>query len=163
MGFLLLLSHQDEITKPIILDFGTGNKRRRINISEYSQVHSKVFRDALLGFHSFTGCDSVSCFAGKGKLKPLKIMQQNHEILFSDFGRSVELSDDMIDQLETYVCKMYGKTSASSVNKVRYDIVRQRLGAGCSNEPLSCHKGIDLSHLPPCRSSLHKHIKRANY
>lgn len=126
-------------------------------------MYSKIFHDALLGFHSFTGCDSVSCFAGKGKIKPLKLMQQNHEMLFSDFGRSAELSEYMMGQLETFVCKMYGKTSTSSVNKVRYDIVRQRLSAGCRDEPLSSHKGVDLSLLPPCRSSLEKHMKQANY
>ena len=29
---------------------------------------------ALLGLHAFTGCDSVSSFAGIGKVKPLKIL-----------------------------------------------------------------------------------------
>ena len=28
----------------------------------------------LTGLHAFTGCDTVSAFYGKGKIKPLKIM-----------------------------------------------------------------------------------------
>ena len=27
-----------------------------------------------IGFHSFTGCDRISVFAGGGKVKPLKLM-----------------------------------------------------------------------------------------
>ena len=30
--------------------------------------------EALISFHTFTGCDTVSDFVGKGKLKALKIM-----------------------------------------------------------------------------------------
>ena len=30
-----------------------------------------------LGLHAFTGCDSVSCFGGKGKVKPIKILEKS--------------------------------------------------------------------------------------
>ena len=29
---------------------------------------------SFIGFHSFTGCDRISVFAGGGKVKPLKLM-----------------------------------------------------------------------------------------
>ena len=32
------------------------------------------FSDALLGMHAFTGCDTVSAFAGRGKIGALKLL-----------------------------------------------------------------------------------------
>lgn len=34
---------------------------------------------ALPGLHSFTGCDTVSTFAEKGKISALKLMQKNRK------------------------------------------------------------------------------------
>ena len=64
--FLLLLAFNDVIQKQLILDTGTGNKRRQIDISKLFSSFSKQLKDALLGLHAFTGCDSTSAFAGKG-------------------------------------------------------------------------------------------------
>lgn len=36
-------------------------------------------RSALLGLHSFTGCDSVSAFAGTGKVKPFEMLINKKE------------------------------------------------------------------------------------
>ncbi|KAI0221958.1 hypothetical protein LSAT2_026795, partial [Lamellibrachia satsuma] len=33
--------------------------------------------EALMGLHSLTGCDVTSCFIGKGKVKPITLLEAN--------------------------------------------------------------------------------------
>ena len=53
---------------------GSGGSRRIINISQLSTKYNKNQCNTILGLHIFTGCDSVSTFKGKGKVKPLSLM-----------------------------------------------------------------------------------------
>ena len=60
------------------------NIKQNLNLSGTSK---ESLLDALIGFHSFTGGDITSAFAGRGKIKPLMIMVKNkdhieHIILF---------------------------------------------------------------------------------
>ena len=43
----------------------------------YKQWNSIDACRALIGMHAFTGCDTVSAFAGKGKAKALKSLLSN--------------------------------------------------------------------------------------
>ena len=62
---------------------GTGSKRRIIDknaagddIFDYQNQTSSSKNDllkGLIGFHCFMGCDTLSSFAGRAKLKPLKL------------------------------------------------------------------------------------------
>ena len=164
--FLLLLSFNKLIDKPLIFDTGTGNKRRKINITNISEKMGKPLCDAILGLHAFTGCDSTSCFAGKGKIKALTMLHKDSKLvdLFAKFGTSECITDSDIAELEAFVCKLYGKPSYTKVDKVRYDTVRQRFKSG-SSTPLTNTDGIDLSQMPPCRKVLllQLHIQRANF
>jgi hypothetical protein len=53
---------------------------------------------ALLGLHGFTGCDTISAFSGKGKVKPLQLMLKNDVYcdLFASLGTEPELPEDLI-------------------------------------------------------------------
>ncbi|GFR91613.1 DNA damage-inducible protein DIN7 [Elysia marginata] len=115
--------------------------------------------DALFGVHAFTGCDTTSCFAGKGKLRALNIIQKEEDlkVLFSKFGTSLVVSYDDCLLLESFVCILYGKTLHTGVNKVRYDIVRQRFKG--KKGSISCNGGK----MPPCSQVSLLHIKRANF
>ena len=44
----------------------------------------------LLGFHAFTGCDTVISIAGKGKSKAFKVLRShpNHVSAFKSLGES---------------------------------------------------------------------------
>ena len=57
--------------------------------------------------------------------------------------------------LEKFVCSLYGEKHLSSVNRVR-KIIFWRSYSRDNNV-------IDLSLLPPCQTSLERHIRRANY
>ena len=52
---------------------------------------------ALIGMHAYTGCDTVSAFAGKGKAKALKLLSKNKKIqdTFLKLGQEWDLSPDL--------------------------------------------------------------------
>ena len=65
------------------------------------------------------------------------------------------LSQQVIDSLEKFVCCLYGEKHIESVNEARKRIFWKNFERD--------EKVTDLSLLPPCKSSLEKHILRANY
>ena len=66
--------------------------------------------EAMPGFHSFMGCNYTPAFCGRGKLSPLKILQQHKDIqqAFVSIGKEDTVSDEVVLQLDKFVCKMYG-------------------------------------------------------
>ena len=74
---------------------------------------------ALVGVHAYTGCDTVSAFAGKGKAKALKLLSKNKEIqdTFFKLGQEWDLSPDLMNKLEAYTSLLYApKTSSTKIN-----------------------------------------------
>ena len=161
---LLVLYFATEMSKPLFLQTGTGYHRRLINISVLAEMHDKSVIRAILGFHAFTGCDTTSAFLQRGKMKPLKIMKAKPQFLlaFEALGVNDAVGANLLSDLEQFVCFMYGKPTYSDVNKLRFDMVRQRFQTGSGNV-LTNSDGINFSLLPPCRSTLLMHIKRVNY
>ena len=58
----------------------------------------------LLGFHAFTGCDTVSSFAAKGKLKLFKVLlsHPNHVSAF----KSLEQSSNIVEGARICLCNV---------------------------------------------------------
>lgn len=109
---------------------------------------------ALIGFHAFTGCDTVSAFAGRGKLNALKQMraEQAHQEAFAQLGESWEVSPELFEKIQRFTCQMYiSPTKTWQVNKLRYQLFYAKCG-----EVESCQ-------LPPCEDSLYMHVLHANY
>ncbi|KAK3723346.1 hypothetical protein RRG08_059135 [Elysia crispata] len=77
------------------------------------------------------------------------------------FGTSTTVSRNDCLKLESFVCKLYGKTSCTSVDKARHDIVRQRFKR--KKGAILCNGGLDLCQMPPCSQVLSLHILRANF
>jgi hypothetical protein len=63
----------------------------------------------MLGFHAFTGCDTVSSFAGN----------PNHVSAFKSLGESSTIREGVLEILEDFVCALYGG-DGSNVNEIRY-------------------------------------------
>ena len=74
--FVLFLSFADKINKIMIFDTGTRNKRRQVDLSSLASSMSSSLREAILGLHAFTGC-----FAGKGKVRPLKTLKKDQSVI----------------------------------------------------------------------------------
>ena len=140
---------------------GKGSKTRTIDIDNvkaaiasnlHSQISSQEFCRSLIGMHAFTGCDSISALAGKGKSRALKLLMANSDYVaaFSNLGNTWLVSADLLSKLEEFVCALYGKR-LQNVDLLRYQ--------------LYCSKGgkVEPEALPPCKSTLALHAKRANY
>jgi hypothetical protein len=149
----------------ILFDTGVGNKRRLLSVRKILSGIGNETAKVLPGFHAFTGCDCTSAFVRKGKKLPYKIMSQNP--LFVSMFQNLEsnagyLPVDLNQQLEQFVCAMYGKQQMSDVNRARYLLFKSRYGSRVLNTSGTVG-GTDLSLLPPCSSALLQHCKRANY
>ena len=50
---------------------GTKDRIKYISFTDLHQNLDKSLRNALIGLHGLSGCDSISCFFGKRKKKSL--------------------------------------------------------------------------------------------
>lgn len=127
---------------------------RYVDIGKIARAIGKDVCTALPGLHAFTGCDAVSAFAGIGKVKPLKklLAKKEYHRMFQELGENWVISEDLMMQLEAFVCDIYGaKKGISDVNQCRYAVFCAKKGEAESHQ------------LPPCQDSLRKHCLRANY
>ena len=53
---------------------GSQNRERIVDVQKIAAAVGHNVCSALPGMHSFTGCDTVSAFGGKGKVSALKLM-----------------------------------------------------------------------------------------
>jgi len=163
---VILLSYSDCIAQPLFMDTGAGNKRRLINIHGIAEAIGLDLAKSLPGLHAFTGSDCTSSFVKKGKVKPFKVLQEHPNFMpvFQRLGSSPDFDSDCdLQELQRFVCCMYGKPSYFESNKLRLDMFKARCEAKSVNKSFSIHNGIDLSLLPPCLSSLQLHCSRVNY
>ncbi|GBN57515.1 hypothetical protein AVEN_86567-1 [Araneus ventricosus] len=118
--FILSLAASDKFHVDLYLIMGTNHSFQIKNIMHIAQILGSGFCSAIVGLHIFTGCDTCSAFKGKGKIKPLKIMQSNliYSKVFQDLGSSWELTTSLINNLEAFVCNLYGYPSTDQINDV---------------------------------------------
>lgn len=151
---VLCLAFQKDITCPIYQKCGTQNRTRFVDITKLVGSIGYGMCDSLIGLHAFTGCDTVSAFAGQGKLKALKMLKKDtsYQDTFSLLGKSWNVTEDLFQKIEQFTCCMYtANKSTGKVNELRHQLFRAKRGA------------IESSQLPPCRDCLYMHVQRSNY
>ena len=141
----------------VYLDYGKGKLRKGIWLNDLSI--EEQMKEPLIGFHAFTGNDYVSSFFKKGKQLCWNGMKKNQVFIeaFRQLGQRwiINENDEIISSLEKYICHIYGYPRENSVNVVRMKMFEKKYDKD--------GKIIDVSLLPPCKSVLMLHIKRANY
>lgn len=134
--------------------FGTGRNFRHIPVHEIYSALGPEKSLALPMFHSITGCDTVSSFAGRGKRTAWGIWNLYPEVTetFRALMEQPSISqvDDAMDTLERFTVLIYDKTSTKS----HVDDARLELFA---------RKGRDVSNIPPTKGALLQHVRRAVY
>ena len=147
--FLLCAANAALCSSNMFFSTGTGNASRLLHVNLIMETFGHV-AEALTGFHAFTGCDSTSSLKGKGKIKPFQLMisSPHHLETFSQLGKTWELTEQQLENLEAFVCCLYGQ-STKSVNEARHNIFR-----------LTCKTDHNL---PPNKDSLNLQSQRANY
>jgi hypothetical protein len=152
--FIMSMAFHDKIAAPLFQKCGTRTRTRVVDIRKVAATIGIDVCRALIGMHAYTGCDTVSAFAGKGKAKALKLLTSNRETqnTFPELGQEWDLSPELMDKLEAFTCLLYApKASSTKVNDLRYHLFCAKKGE------------IESHQLPPCRDCLVKHAQRANY
>ena len=137
----------------IYLDSGTGLYRKGIKLSDIEMSTER--KRCLIGFHAFTGNDYISSFLRKGKAACWKVLEKNDKFVstFTALGSDWNLEQSVIEDLEEFVCLLYGRRQ-KEVNSVRNFLFESKY--------LNQNKSIDISLLPHCQASLRLHTLRSN-
>lgn len=94
----------------IYMDVGNSNNnsRRYIDVTLLADTLGKELCEALPGLHAFTGCDYSPSFNGKGKVRPLNIVENSPSFrrTFGELGSST-MAEDTYLVLEEFVCVLY--------------------------------------------------------
>jgi len=132
------------------IDFGVGKNRKLIPVHELCTHLPQNLVMNFLIFHAFTGCDTVSSFAGIGKRSAWRAWLNFRDIDegFNILSSSAEVSDEALKYIERYVVLLYDRTSmCTSVNECRRILYTKRNRA--------------IENVPPTRDALVQHCKRA--
>ena len=110
----------------ILFETGRGNKKRLLNITAFSNDISAVYSSALLCMHAYVGCDTVSAFKGRGKLKALTALQQYPHFIktLAQLGESWNMDTFLLGNIEAFMCTMYGRPSFTNVEDLRYNMLK---------------------------------------
>ena len=117
--FILLLGYSNVLSNTH-MKVGKGCKSRIIDIYKvkaastsnlHTPISSQEFCRSLIGIHAFTGCDSISALAGKGKRKAPKQLLANSDYVaaFSNLGNAWIVSGHLLSKPQEFVCALYGK------------------------------------------------------
>ena len=107
----------------------------------------------IVGLHVFTGTDQNFSFFRKSKMRCWK-STEDYLSTCSNLGKEFEMTDDLIKELEEYLCHLYGGKSSDVNALIRNEIFSKII----KNKK----RVIDLFHLPPYRSSLKLHARRSD-
>ena len=146
-----LQEFQGNQTIELWVGFGTGAHLRYIAAHDISSKLKPQVPKALPSFHAFTGCDTVSCFYGKGKKIAMDTWNSFPEVTsaFLSLGNTPAVVDDTcMAILERLMVLLYDRTSAqTAVNDAR--------------KQLFVKKGRQFDAIPPTRAALLERSKRA--
>jgi hypothetical protein len=113
--FLLLIHYAESLPQVMYFRTGNGDNFRDIDIKKCYEALGPENAKALLGFHTFTGCDQTGRFNGKSKSTWWKaFMKADRSIIcaLSNLGENEHLpSLDTLDLLEKFVVNLYSGNS----------------------------------------------------
>ena len=140
---VLLLAFKSFIPSSVFIKCGSQTRVKYIEVSRIVESVGAIVCRSLPGFHAFSGCDTVSAFAGRGKVVGYRIATRNVEFqeMFQQLGMEWNLSDDLHHSLQKFTCAMYCSTPGKRDISMSCD-------TGCSvwrGEVESNH-----DQLPPC-------------
>ena len=96
------LAFCDNFEAPLFLKCGSRTCTRLVAIRKVAVTVGMDTCRALIGFLAYTGCDTVSAFAGKGKKRAFTPLMNNKETQdkFLKLGQEWDLSPELSNKLE---------------------------------------------------------------
>ena len=122
---LLAIAFSDHISIPIFQKCASQTCPIYINLTAVSHFIEYSLSKALLGLHGFTGCDTVSAFARKGKVSALNILKKHPGWceIFQMIGEDWVVSDALMNRLVEFVCTLYDSAeNVKGVNLYHYHL-----------------------------------------
>ena len=124
----------ERLIAKVNVDTGFGH----INVAKLSKEIGNMVK-VLPALHTFLRYYYTCSCMRKGEIKFYEKIEKSEEYqeLFQQFGHlpAVPLERGMND-IQTFVCDIYGKTKISIVNDARYDMFKQRYAPKSMLEPL---------------------------
>ena len=97
----------------IYIDYGNEKNREAICLADILMNENE--KDALFGFHPFSGNDYISGFFRKGKSSGWKCMVKTEKFqLFADLSKSWELEESHLLLLEEFLCNLVANVETST-------------------------------------------------
>ena len=78
--FIMALASNDKIGAALFQKCGTRTRTRMVDNGKDASTVGIIVSRFLFDMHEYTGCDTVSAFAGKGKATALKLLNNNMDI-----------------------------------------------------------------------------------
>jgi len=75
--FIMCMAFHDKIEASLFTRCGTKTRRKLVDIQKVAATIGIEVCKARIGMHAYTGCDTVSAFAGKGKVRAHKLLMKN--------------------------------------------------------------------------------------
>ena len=133
---------------------GTSHSRHTVDIKATAEIHGNLAKD-LLAAHALTGCDSVSCLYGIGKVTVIKTMQSG--LSLSSLGDPNIAMPDVVAEATRFIAACYGSKITSDMSAVRLDVWTSKL----SKKTIS--SAPELKILPPTNAAFELHVQRAHF
>ena len=135
----------------LVIHFGSGKNFRVIDVISICSGLGIACSCVLPLFHSFTGCDTVSSFAGRGKKTAWSVWKTfpelTHALQTLTNNPDAYKEEKILAVIQKYVVLLYNRTcSVDSVNDARRKLFASRSG---------------LENIPPTKDSLVQHLKRS--
>ena len=86
----------------------SGEKWIDVTSRVYPQEIGRTKAEALIGFHCFSGCDTIETFSGKSKAKWTTVFPKSPPNIITAFSKLCdELADDILSELEIFTAGVY--------------------------------------------------------
>ena len=127
--FVLCIAFADNVTCPLYVKCGSKTWVQYVDVGKVTEMLGAAKCKALLGVHAFSGCDTVSAFAGRGKLSCLCLMVTDHMETLTQLGMNWSLSDALFASLELLTCRIYiARCNTNSINDLHFSIFCAKKG-----------------------------------
>ena len=141
---VVCLAFKSHVQSSMFIKCGSQTTVKYLDVSRIVERIGASTCKSLPGFHTFTGCDTVSVFQKRGKVLVFRIMAQNQgfQEVFQGLGREWQLSNEFYSDFQRFTCAMYRRKNAGTneVNELRYRFFCWKKGDVDSNHlPVTTH------------------------
>ena len=102
----------------------TGTAKRKLYVPVHQICLSEETRNSLLAFHSITGCDTTSQFAGIGRQSSWSIFV-TCPLLLQHLGKDESPEEKVLCDAEALICQLYNRGTEETLINLERD---QRFG-----------------------------------